>query len=47
MEVFGIMGFVFGVVGMTFGILGLIAFNKLARLEKHLKNADVLDENFK
>lgn len=47
METFGIIGMVFGSVGMTFGMLGAVAFNKLSRLEKQLKDSGVLDADFK
>ena len=47
METFGIMGMVFGIMGMTLGILGSIAFSKLTRLEKQLKESGVLDKNYK
>lgn len=37
----------FGIVGMTFGIFGFIAFAKLVKLEKHLKESGVLDKDYK
>jgi|LWDU01.1.fsa_nt_gi hypothetical protein len=37
----------FGIVGMTFGIFGLIAFGRLEKLIKILKEKEILDKDFK
>ncbi len=44
METFGIVGMTFGILGMTFGI---IAFARLGKLERQLKESGVLDKNYK
>lgn len=36
----------FSVTGMTFGIFGLIAFIRLAKLEKQLKESGILDKDY-
>ena len=45
------LGFIFGIVGMTFGMQGLAraksAMSKIAELEKQLKEAGVLDKDYK
>ena len=42
---------VFGIIGMSFGTMGFIfamnALSKIAKLEKQLKEAGVLDREFK
>ncbi|MEZ8826092.1 hypothetical protein AB4259_15590 [Vibrio amylolyticus] len=44
MEAFGMSGFTFGIVGFIFG---LIAFKRVDKLEKKLKELNVLDQDFK
>ena len=45
MEPFGIIGMTFGITGMGLGIFGLIAFMRLAELEKQLKESGILDKD--
>ncbi len=44
MEVFGIIGMSFGIMGMG---LGASAFQRLANLEKALKESGVLSKDYK
>ena len=37
----------FGITGMGLGIFGLIAFTRLAELEKQLKESGILDKDYK
>jgi hypothetical protein len=37
----------FGIIGMTFGFFGVIAFLRLQKLEKHLKDLGVLGNDYK
>ena len=46
MEAFGIVGMTFGISGITFGIIGFIAFTRLEKLEKRLKDSGVLDKDY-
>ncbi len=46
MEAFGIIGMSFGSIGMGLGVVGLIAFLRLAQLEKQLKESGVLDKDY-
>ncbi|MGS2720253.1 hypothetical protein [Paraglaciecola aestuariivivens] len=45
------LGFVFGVTGMSMGIIGfifgIISISKIDKLEKRLKELDVLNHDFK
>ena len=47
MEAFGIIGMTFGIIGMGLGVFGLIAFGRLEKLEKQLKESGVLDKDYK
>ena len=47
MEVFGIIGMTFGITGMGLGVFGLMAFMRLEKLEKQLKESGVLDKDYK
>ena len=44
MEVFGIIGMSFGIMGMG---LGSMAFTRLEKLVKQLKESGVLDKDYK
>lgn len=45
------LGFIFGIIGMSMGITGFIfginSLSKIDKLEKRLKELDVLNEDFK
>ena len=45
------LGFIFGMMGMTMGVMGfifgVIAMTKIDKLEKKLKELNVLNEGFK
>jgi hypothetical protein len=45
------LGFVFGVIGMSMGVIGfafgIISMSKIDKLEKRLKELDVLNQDFK
>ena len=45
------LGFIFGIMGMSMGVMGfifgVISMSKIDKLEKRLKELDVLDEDFK
>ena len=47
MEAFGIIGMTFGISGMGLGIFGLIAFVRLEKLQKQLKESGILDKDYK
>jgi hypothetical protein len=36
-----------GVLGFIFGLLGVVAYTRIDKLEKRLKEAGILDEDFK
>jgi len=44
------LGFIFGIIGMTLGtsgfIFGIISMSKIDKLEKKLKELDVLNQDF-
>jgi hypothetical protein len=44
------LGFVFGIIGMSMGaigfVFGIISMSKIDKLEKRLKELDVLNMNF-
>ena len=44
MEAFGIIGMSFGIMGMG---LGALAFTKIAKLEKQLRETGLLDKEYK
>ena len=44
METFGIIGMTSGITEMAFGIM---AFMRLAKLEKQLKESGILDKDYK
>lgn len=44
MDAFGMTGFTFGLMGFIFGV---IAFRRIEKLEKKLKEINVLEEDFK
>ena len=37
---------VIGIIGYVFAILGLVAFVRLGKLTKHLKEKAILEENY-
>ena len=45
------LGFVFGIIGMSMGVIGfvfgIISMSKIDKLEKKLKELDVLNHDFK
>jgi hypothetical protein len=45
------LGFIFGIIGMSMGVtgfvFGIISMSKIDRLEKRLKELDVLNQDFK
>ncbi|ATC95125.1 hypothetical protein [Pseudoalteromonas tunicata] len=45
------LGFVFGIIGMSMGVIGfvfgIISMSKIDKLEKRLKELDVLNHDFK
>jgi len=45
------LGFIFGIIGMSKGVtgfvFGIIPMSKIDRLEKRLKELDVLNQDFK
>ena len=45
------LGFIFGIMGMSMGVLGfifgVISMTKIDKLEKRLKELDVLNQDFK
>jgi hypothetical protein len=45
------LGFVFGVIGMSMGVtgfvFGIVSMSKIDKLEKRLKELDVLNQDFK
>ena len=45
------LGFVFGMIGMSMGIsafvFAIISMSKIDKLEKRLKEQDVINQNFK
>ncbi|WP_290612248.1 hypothetical protein [Arsukibacterium sp. UBA3155] len=45
------LGFIFGIIGMSMGITGLVfgitALARVDKLEKRLKELDVLNQDFK
>ena len=45
------LGFIFGIIGMSMGVTGfffwIISMSKIDRLEKRLKELDVLNQDFK
>lgn len=45
------LGFIFGIMGMSMGVtgfvFGIISMSKIGRLEKRLKELDVLNQDFK
>jgi len=47
MEAFGIMGMTMGTMGMVFGMIGMSAAGKIAKLEKKLKELEILDEDYR
>ena len=47
MEGLAVMGFVFGIMGFVFGIMGVVAFARLEKLTKTLKEKGILEENYK
>ena len=46
-ETFGIIGMTFGTVGMGLGVFGLMAFMRLAELEKRLEESGILGKDDK
>jgi hypothetical protein len=45
------LGFIFGIIGMSMGVtgfvFGVISMSKIDKLEKRLKELDVLNQDFK
>ena len=45
------LGFIFGITGMSMGVIGFIfgaiSISKIDKLEKKLKELEVLDQDFK
>ncbi|MDP5214984.1 hypothetical protein ORJ66_18180 [Pseudoalteromonas tunicata] len=45
------LGFVFGIIGMSMGVIGfvfgIISMSKIDKLEKRIKELDVLNHDFK
>jgi hypothetical protein len=45
------LGFVFGIIGMSMGVtgfvFGIVSMSKIDKLEKRLKELDVLNQDFK